>query len=306
MNAVIKILKRDPQAKSNSIHARLNLSYLVFSVSFQVFCLLSNFVGLIFLFFLLFEISYKGLSQLDLNFLQNYPSRFPERAGLYSALVGSAFMMFLTALFAIPISIGTAIYLEEYTRASRWVRFVKLNIQNLAGVPSIIYGILGLTIFVRGLNLERSLLSGSLTVALLVMPIITIASQEALRAVPRKLRFAGYSVGMTRWQVIRQLTLAQAMPGILTGTILALSRAVGETAPLIMIGALTYVAFVPHSLFDSFTAIPIQIHMWVSRPQKEFHDLASAGSLVLLILLLLMNTAALFMRIHYRRKSRFK
>ena len=215
-------------------------------------------------------------------------------------------MMLLTAFFAIPISMGTAIYLEEYARDSRWVRFVKLNIQNLAGVPSIIYGILGLTLFVRALGLGRSLLSGSLTMALLIMPIITIASQEALRAVPLSLRFAGFGVGLSRWQVVRQLTLPQAMPGILTGTILALSRAIGETAPLIMIGALTFVAFVPNSLFDSFTAIPIQIHMWASRPQKEFHALASAGSIVLLTLLLFMNTVAVAMRIYYRKKLRFK
>ena len=291
---------------SSAIHARLDLSYLSFSVAFQIFCLLSNFVGPVFLFFLLFKIAHAGLPHLDWDFLQNHPSRFPEKAGLYSSLVGSTLMMLLTACFAVPISVGTAIYLEEYARDSKWLRFVKLNIQNLAGVPSIIYGILGLTLFVRALDLGRSLLSGSLTMALLIMPIITITSQEALRAVPGALRFAGFGMGMTRWQVIRYLTLPQAIPGILTGTILALSRAVGETAPLLMIGALTFVAFVPNSLLDSFTAIPIQIHMWASRPQKDFHDLAGAGSIVLLILLLLMNAIAVSMRIHYRRKLRFK
>jgi phosphate transport system permease protein len=189
-----------------------------------------------------------------------------------------------------------SVYLEEYARPTRLTEFININIANLAGVPSIVYGMLGLAIFVRFFQLERSLLSGALTMSLLILPVIIIAAKEAIRAVPGSLRQAAFAVGATRWQVIRAHVLPSALPGILTGVILAISRAIGETAPLIMIGALTYVAFVPEGPMDEFTALPIQIFNWTSRPQEEFHELASAGIVVLLLVLLMMNALAVYIR----------
>ncbi|MEQ9363992.1 MAG: phosphate ABC transporter permease PstA [Leptospirales bacterium] len=280
----------------------LKTRYQLFGVIFQSFCLAANVAALLFLFVLLAGVLSDGVAFLSADFLQNYPSRTPEKAGILSAIVGSIFMMGLTALFAIPTGIGAAIYIEEYASESRMIRFIKLNIQNLAGVPSIVYGILGLTLFVRGLELGRSLLAGSLTMALLILPVITISAQEALRAVPDSFRLAGFGIGMTRWQVVRNMVLPVAVPGMLTGIILALSRAIGETAPLIMIGALTFVAFLPASPMDGFTVLPIQIFNWTSRPQAEFHALAASGIIVLLVVLLAMNAFAIFLRIYFRNK----
>lgn len=258
--------------------------------------------AILFLGVLLFNVTTQGITHLSWDFLTNFPSRFPRNAGILSAIAGTFYMMFLTALFAIPMGVGAAIYLEEYAKDTRPVRILKLNIQNLAGVPSIVYGLLGLTLFVRWFGLGRSLLAGSLTMALLILPIITIAAQEAIKAVPNSLRWAGFGIGMTNWQVVQYQVLPIAMPGITTGVILALSRAIGEAAPLVMIGALTFIAFLPASPMDSFTTLPIQIFNWTSRPQKGFHDLAAAGIIVLLAILLLMNAVAIFMRIHYKRK----
>jgi phosphate transport system permease protein len=280
----------------------LKTRYQLYGIIFQVFCLAANVLALVFLLVLLVGVLFDGASFLSLDFLSNYPSRVPEKAGILSAIVGSISMMGLTALFAIPMGIGAAIYIEEYASESRAIRFIKLNIQNLAGVPSIVYGILGLTLFVRFLGLGRSLLAGSLTMALLVLPVITIAAQEALRAVPGSFRLAGFGIGMTRWQVVRHMVLPVAVPGMLTGIILALSRAIGETAPLIMIGALTFVAFLPASPMDGFTVLPIQIFNWTSRPQQEFHALAASGIIVLLAVLLAMNAIAIFLRVYYRNK----
>ena len=209
--------------------------------------------------------------------------------------------MSFTALFSVPIGIGSGIYLEEFTHKNRYSRFIDLNISNLAGVPSIVYGMLGLVIFVRWFGLNQSVLAGSMTMSLLILPIIIISTREALRAVPNTIRQAAFALGATRWQTIYAHVLPAALPGILTGIILALSRAVGETAPLIMIGALTYVAFVPEGPMDDFTALPIQIFNWASRPQKEFHELAAAGILVLLFVLLLMNSIAVYIR-HWSEK----
>ncbi len=217
--------------------------------------------------------------------------------------MGSALLLILTGLFAFPIGVAAAIYLEEYATDNFFTRFIEINIANLAGVPSIIYGLLGLEIFVRamgGITGGRSILSGALTMALLVLPIVIVSSREAIRAVPKSLREAGYALGATRWQVVRDQVLPVAMPGILTGTILALSRAIGETAPLITIGALTYIAFLPplslKALQSPFTVLPIQIFNWVSRPQKAFHANAAAAIIVLLVLLLSMNAAAIYLR----------
>lgn len=208
--------------------------------------------------------------------------------------------MLITAAFAIPMGIGAAVYLEEYARNTRAVRFIKLNIQNLAGVPSIVYGILGLTIFVRAMFLGRSILAGSLTMAILILPIITIATQESLRAVPDSFRLAGYGIGMTRWQVVRYQVLPVSMPGILTGIILSLSRAIGESAPLILIGAMTFVPFLPANPLDSFTVLPIQIYNWTGRPQKAFHDLSASGIIVVLVMLLILNAASYILRNYFQ------
>lgn len=251
---------------------------------------------------LLVEIASAGLTRLDWQFITSFPSRFASKAGLYAALVGSFYIMLLTAAIAIPLGVGAAIYLEEYATRGWFAKLVDLNIANLAGVPSIIYGILGLQLFVRVLDLGRSLLAGALTLALLIMPVIIISSREALRSVPNSLRDAATALGATKWQVISHQVLPLAMPGILTGCILSLSRAIGETAPLVTMGALTYVAFVPDSLLSGFTVLPIQIYNWLSRPQTDFHINAAAAIVVLLVLLLSMNAAAIYLRYRFERK----
>ncbi|MBT4162677.1 MAG: phosphate ABC transporter permease PstA [Gammaproteobacteria bacterium] len=263
---------------------------------FQSFCLGVTVSAVTLLAILIYQVSMLGLPWLDGQFLSSFPSRFPEKAGIKSALAGTLWLVSLTASIAIPIGVLAAVYLEEYAKPNRLTEFININIANLAGVPSIVYGILGLAIFVRTFALERSVLSGALTMSLLILPVIIIASREAVRAVPSSLRQAAYAVGATRWQVIRAHVLPSALPGILTGVILAISRAIGETAPLIMIGALTYVAFVPEGPMDEFTALPIQIFNWTSRPQQEFHELASAGIFVLLCVLLMMNAVAVYIR----------
>lgn len=229
-------------------------------------------------------------------FITSYPSRTPELAGILPALVGSAWLMTLTAALAIPLGLGAAIYLEEYARPGRLRDFIEINISNLAGVPSILYGLLGLELFVRMMNLGRSVIAGAATLALLLLPMVIMASREALRTVPRTMREACYALGADRFVTIRRVILPMCMPGVLTGIILSLARAIGETAPLITIGALTYVAFVPDSLDSPFTALPIQIFNWVSRPQAGFHVNAAAGIVVLLALMLVMNGAAIWLR----------
>ena len=245
---------------------------------------------------LLIDVAIDGVGRLSWQFLTSLPSRRPEAAGIYSALVGSVFVIGVTALLAIPIGIGAAIYLEEYGKRSRWSRVIEINIANLAGVPSIIYGLLGLALFVRALSFGRSVLAGAATLALLVLPVVILATREALRAVSPSLREGSYALGASQWQTIWHQVLPVAAPGILTGLILALSRAVGETAPLIMIGALTYVPFAPDGIWSPFTVLPIQIFNWVSRPQAEFLRNAAAGIIVLLGLLLLMNGLAAWIR----------
>jgi phosphate transport system permease protein len=210
--------------------------------------------------------------------------------------------MVLTAAISFPVGVGTAIWLEEYAPNNRWTRIVETNIANLAGVPSIVYGILGLALFVRAFALGRSILAAALTLALLILPVIIIASQEAIKAVPNSIRLGAYALGATRWEAIRHHVFPMALPGILTGTILALSRAIGEAAPVILVGALGFVAFVPDSPLDQYTVLPFQIFNWVSRPQPEFHRLAAGASIVLLVLLLAMNATAIWLRNRYSRK----
>lgn len=263
---------------------------------FRRLCAGITWLGIALLAVLLIRIGMDGIGWLDWQFLNSFPSRFPSRAGIKSALVGTLWMSVLVAVISIPIGVSAALYLEEFAGRGRLARFIELNIANLSGVPSIVYGILGLAIFVRFFMLERSLISGALTMSLLILPTIIIASREAIRTVPQSIRYAALSLGATRWQTTWSHVLPASFPGIMTGVILALSRAIGETAPLIMIGALSFVAFLPQGPMDSFTALPIQIYNWVSRPQPEFHELAAAGIIVLLVVLLLMNAAAIYIR----------
>ena len=242
-----------------------------------------------------------GLGRISWEFLTSFPSRRAENAGVYAALAGTVWVISLTALFAVPIGIGAAIYLEEYGKRGGWSRVIEINIANLAGVPSVIYGLLGLGLLVRTLALGRSVIAGAATLALLVLPVVILSSREALRAVSPSLREASYALGATKWQTIWYQVLPVALPGMLTGMILALSRAIGETAPLITIGALTYVPFAPDGLWSPFTVLPIQVFNWVSRPQEAFLENAAAGIIVLLALLLVMNGTAAWLRDRFQQ-----
>lgn len=268
---------------------------------FLVLCLAATSVGVITLMVLLTDVLIDGLGRLSPDFLNSYASRFADRAGIKAPLFGTFWVLLLTAVISFPMAVGAAIYLEEYAPKNWVTRVIQVNIANLAGVPSIVYGILGLAVFVRGMNLDRSLLSGALTLSILILPVIIMAAQEAIRAVPSTIRQAAYGLGATRWQVTRLQVLPMALPGILTGTILALSRAVGETAPLIMIGALSFIAFTPQGIMDQFTVLPLQIYNWISRPGEDFHAIAATAIIVLLGLLLTMNALAIVLRNRYSR-----
>jgi phosphate transport system permease protein len=245
-----------------------------------------------------------GASRLDWRFLTSFPSRRAEDAGIYHAIVGSFYVILLTAAMALPVGVAAATYLEEYGGRSSLARFIELNIANLAAVPSIIYGLLGLGLFVRLMGMGRSVLAGAATLALLALPVVILSTREALRTVPSSIREGSYALGATKWQTIWYQVLPMSLPGILTGLILALSRAIGETAPLIAIGALTYIPFAPDSIWSPFTVLPIQVFNWVSRPQVAFKENAAAGILVLLTLLLTMNAIAIVLRDRYQRKGR--
>lgn len=257
------------------------------------------------LIYLLQSVAEQGLDRVSWSFITSFPSRFPAKAGVKAALWGSAYLTVLTAAIAVPIGVGAAIYLEEFAADSKLRRFIDINIANLAGVPSIVYGMLGLMLFVRICHFGRSLLAGAATMSLLILPIIIVASREALKTIPTGIRHAAFGLGATRWQTVRAHVLPSALPGILTGVILSLSRAVGETAPLLMIGALSYMAFVPETPMDAFTVLPIQIFNWTARPQDEFHVTAAAGIIVLLALLLTVNALAIFLRMRYQRKAQW-
>ncbi|VEF46986.1 phosphate ABC transporter permease [Bacillus freudenreichii] len=264
--------------------------------------MLATSVGLIVLAVLIYRIVAQGFSYLNVDFFTNFASRRPEEAGIKAAIFGTIWLMAITGPVSIVLGVGCAIYLELYAKKNTFTRFIQMNISNLAGVPSIVFGLLGLTVFVRMMEMGRSVLAGGLTMSLLILPIIVVASQEAIRAVPKELQEASYGMGATKWQTIRRVILPAAIPGILTGGILALSRAVGETAPLIMIGALTFVAFVPENIWSGFTVMPIQIFNWTSRPQVAFHDVAAAGIIVLLLMLLLMNSIAIIIRNKFSKR----
>ncbi|MDI6857071.1 MAG: phosphate ABC transporter permease PstA [Dehalococcoidia bacterium] len=274
------------------------------AAGFFLLCVAATGFAIAVLAVLLTDVTRSGISRLSWDFINSFPSRNPDQAGIKAALFGTLWMMGLTAAFAVPVGIGAAIYLEEYASRNWLNRVIQTNIANLAGVPSIVYGILGLAIFVRAMALGRSVLAGSLTMALLVLPIVIIASQEALRAVPGSIREAAYAVGASRWQVVSRQVLPVAMPGVLTGIILALSRAIGEAAPLIMIGALAFVPFVPSSPADHFTVLPIQIFNWASRPQTAFATNAAAAIIVLLVVLLSMNAVAIVLRNRFQSRTR--
>jgi len=273
-------------------------------IGFAVLCVVATLLAIAALAVLLIDVTSQGIGRVSWDFINSFPSRKPEEAGIKAALWGTIWMMGLTAVFAVPLGLGAAIYLEEYAGRNWFTRVVQVNIANLAGVPSIVYGLLGLALFVRALELQRSVLAGALTMALLVLPIIIIAAQEALRAVPSSIREAAYALGATRSQMVFRQVLPAALPGVLTGIILALSRAIGETAPLIMIGALLFVPFTPSGPFDRFTALPIQIFNWASRPQKEFQENAAAGIIVLLAVLLTMNAIAIILRNRFQSAHR--
>lgn len=275
------------------------------SATFSAVCLMATLTCVATLFLLVWQVIAHGIGWLDWNFVTSLPSRFPAKAGIRTALAGSLWLIWLTAAIAVPIGVGAALYLEEYAGASRLRTIVQTNIANLAGVPSIVYGFLGLGLFVRFLALERSVLAGALTLALVVLPIIILTSQEALRSVPSSIRQAAYALGATRWQTVWHQVLPAALPGILTGVILSLSRALGEAAPLLAIGALAYVPFVPERLSDEFTALPIQVFNWTSRPQEDFHSVAAAGIIVLLAVLICLNAVAVIVRYRFSKRIRW-
>lgn len=258
---------------------------------------------LVALLYLVGDVAVDGLGRLDGSFLTSFPSRKAELAGILPGLVGSVYLVVLTAAVALPVGVGAAVYLQEYAGQGRIGSLIEVNIANLAGVPSIIYGLLGLGVFVRLCGLGRSLLAGALTLALLVLPMIVVVSREALRTVPGHLREASLALGATRLQTIRRVVLPSAFPGILTGVILSISRAFGETAPLVVIGALTYVTFVPDGIDSPFTVLPIQIFNWVSRPQEAFLINAAAGIVVLLGTMLMLNAGAIYLRQRLQRKE---
>ncbi|HOQ84489.1 MAG TPA: phosphate ABC transporter permease PstA [Phycisphaerae bacterium] len=272
--------------------------------AFHLFCVLMLLLAVAALGILLVRVVMDGWAWLSMQFLTSFPSILnPESGGIKHALHGTIWLIVLTGVVSVPLGIGAAVYLQEYASSNRLTRFIQLNIANLAGVPSIVYGILGLAVFVRSLALGRSVIAGALTMSLLILPVIIIASKEALAAVPNSIRLAAYALGATRWQVVRHHVLPAAAPGIMTGIILALSRAIGEAAPLIMLGALNYVPFVPTGLTSPFSALPIQIFSWTGLPQPEFHHLAAAAIIVLLAVLLTMNAVAIGIRM-YQQKDR--
>ncbi|MCY1568171.1 phosphate ABC transporter permease PstA [Staphylococcus pettenkoferi] len=302
VSAPSRQLKQNDTKLNQRIRQRLKLNRIL-----KYVLLGCTLVGLLVLAVLIIDTLIKGTSHLNLHFLTSFSSSTPSMAGIKGALVGTLWLMVTIIPISIILGVGTAIYLEEYARDNTFTRIIKISISNLAGVPSVVFGLLGLTIFVRGMGIEalglgNSIIAAALTMSLLILPIIIVASQEAIRAVPQAMRDASYGLGATQWQTIRRVVLPAALPGILTGFILALSRALGETAPLILIGIPTVLLSLPSSIFDQFQALPMQIYNWAKLPQAEFQNVASAGIIVLLIILLLMNAIAIFLRNKFSKK----
>lgn len=272
---------------------------------FRYFGMACTLFGLLMLAFFLFSVLKEGIHRLDFQFLSSLPSRKPEEAGILIPLLGTIWVMVLTSLIAIPLGVASAIYLEEYGKKNRIASLIEINITNLAGVPSIIYGLLALEIFVRIIGLGQSLLTGSLTLSLLILPIIIVATREALKAVPKTIREASFALGATKWQTTWHQVLPAASGGIVTGVILAISRAIGETAPLIVIGALLYITTIPTSPLDDFSVLPIQIFNWLSRPQKGFIINATAAIIVLLVFTFMLNGLAIYLRNRWQKKVKW-
>ncbi|MCM3389956.1 phosphate ABC transporter permease PstA [Ureibacillus chungkukjangi] len=277
-------------------------SRLKYNVVWKTIFLLATLLALLTLVILLVRIVSQGSGYLNLDFFNNFGSRFAEKAGIKAALIGSVYLMLIIAPVSMILGVGTALYLEEYAKKNKFTAFIQMNISNLAGVPSIVFGLLGLTIFVRMLMLGKSLLAAGFTMSLLILPVIIVASQEAIRAVPKEQREASYGMGATKWQTITRVVLPAAVPGILTGSILALSRAVGETAPLVVLGIPVILQFLPDGLLSQFTTLPLQIYDWAKRPQEAFQFVASAGIIVLMILLVIMNSIAIFIRNKFQKR----
>jgi phosphate transport system permease protein len=270
--------------------------------AFKALGMLFTLFGVSILVVLIYNILRIGFTRINWDFLNSLPSRNPEDAGIYTAIIGTVDLMLLTVIFAIPIGVGAGIYLEEYSKKSKLSSLLEINISNLAGVPSIIYGLLGLGIFVRYFNFGGSILAGSLTLSLLILPIIIVATREAIKAVSPSLKEASFALGASKWQTISNVVLPSSLGGIITGIILSLSRAIGETAPLIVVGAMAYVPFVPHSLFDAFSVLPMQIFNWTTRPQQGFAVAASAAIIILLLITFIMNGIAVYFRNRWQKK----
>lgn len=277
------------------------------SAAFAYVCALCAFASIAILAILIGQMLRLAWGWMDWQFLTSFDSQLAaQRAGVKAALVGSLYLIGLTALFSVPVGVGAAVYLEEYAQRSRWRGFVQTNIANLAGVPSIVYGILGLGLFVRGMKLGSGVLAGALTLSLVVLPIVILASQEALRAVPGTIRQASYALGATKWQTIWYQLLPAALPGIMTGVILAVSRALGEAAPLVAIGAAGFVMFLPAGINDKFTALPLQIYNWTENANEDFqYHVAAAGIIVLLVMLICLNAVAVYLRYRFGRRIRW-
>lgn len=269
---------------------------------FKIWGIGCTLIGLVILFFFIGDILIDGVRRIDWDFITNLPSRKAEKSGIFTALMGSIWILVLTTLIALPLGVAAGIYLEEYSKKGRLSALLEINISNLAGVPSIIFGLLGLEVFVRVMSLGASVLAGSLTLSLLILPIIIVATREAIKAVPSSIKDASYALGASKWQTIWRQILPASSGGILTGVILALSRAVGETAPLIVIGALAYVPFAPSSPMDEFSVLPIQIFNWISRPQHGFIENAAAAIIILLLITFIMNGIAVYFRNKWQKK----
>ncbi|QDP40617.1 phosphate ABC transporter permease PstA [Radiobacillus deserti] len=269
---------------------------------FKYLFFLATMIGLVFLALLIYRVLNQGLGYLNIDFIKNFPAPYPDKAGMFAGIMGSVFLMLLIAPISIILGVSTALYLEEYAAKNRFTRFIQVNVQNLAGVPSIVYGLLGLTFFVYLFNFGYTLIAGVLTMSLLILPVIVVAAQEAIRSVPKELSEASIAMGATKWQTIWRIVLPASIPGILTGSILALSRAIGETAPLIIVGAATAIYTIPDSLLAKYTAMPIQIYSWTARPQEEWQYVAGAGIIVLLIVLLFMNAIAVWIRNKFQNR----
>lgn len=294
-------MENTARVKSEEMVGRIDGRLMKNKVVKGIFLAATAFTTII-LMVLLYRIISQGAPYLSWDFFQNFASRRPEQAGIKAAVIGTIWMMSVVIPTAAILGVGTAIYLEEYAKKSALTRWIQMNISNLAGVPSVVFGLLGLTIFVRVFGFGNTIIAAGFTMALLVLPVVIVASQEAIRAVPNELKEASFGLGATKWQTIYRVVLPYAIPGIATGSILAFSRAIGETAPLIVVGIPTFVAFLPSGYLDQFTALPMQIYNWTSRPQVEFHNLAAAGIIILLAVLILMNSVAVWIRNRFQAR----